>query len=758
MSEYKDMMTGSEVVDDTISSYADYTIATKFPNVIDGIKPVSRRILYTLHEVTQREHKTKMKEATLAGRVMEYHPHGDASISGAISTMSQPFTHIVPLVFSDSNVGTYSGEAPAAPRYVDVCESEAAKSLFFTDINPAMFKLVMCEAESGTEPANFIPRLPTALLVPVFGIAIGYQTRTVACSVEDLCQLTKEYIRLRNSCPDWSDKTRSLIKYMLPDYPTSCLMRNSKQLLHDYRQGKFSSPILLDGTMRVCADRIIISTLPPDKTFKTTTSSIGREWRDSPSGWVHQTFAQTEDFTDQKQGEMYGDFNCVLRRGINPFDVLAQLKKKLQFTSSWSPDRRYVDEDGKMTVETPLTLLDKWYNVRYYAVLGDLKQTLNQMVNEQRKLLAQITVVDHTDEVVQIVKTSENDDETIRRLGKRFNLTKFQASFIASLKLSQLNKQGKADLIKALEKVRADMRELQAKFNKVPEIMIEHVEKFERQFAKDYPRHCIIPKYIGCACYKGTGWIMLEDESEMDQILKDFNDPELVEFKLFNGIERNLVALGADEEIVGDLPKYLKAGGVAAITDKDKYTACVCKNGGALVLEGLKPQLANMSLALPVGQRFTVVSKTGERDIVEVNDKIIRKSYSSGPTMRDVVSVSPIADNECIIVHASSAQPNYLLLERVRGKQKLHKLVVGQWHVLAIIPVCDDKVVINIPKDVRARCNVRHLVLENLSKAVPYGKVVGLLYGRGPNAYKSDFDIVPYKRKSTIMKAVLKSK
>ena len=450
MSEYKDMMTGSEVVDDTISSYADYTIATKFPNVIDGIKPVSRRILYTLHEVTQREHKTKMKEATLAGRVMEYHPHGDASISGAISTMSQPFTHIVPLVFSDSNVGTYSGEAPAAPRYVDVCESEAAKSLFFTDINPAMFKLVMCEAESGTEPANFIPRLPTALLVPVFGIAIGYQTRTVACSVEDLCQLTKEYIRLRNSCPDWSDKTRSLIKYMLPDYPTSCLMRNSKQLLHDYRQGKFSSPILLDGTMRVCADRIIISTLPPDKTFKTTTSSIGREWRDSPSGWVHQTFAQTEDFTDQKQGEMYGDFNCVLRRGINPFDVLAQLKKKLQFTSSWSPDRRYVDEDGKMTVETPLTLLDKWYNVRYYAVLGDLKQTLNQMVNEQRKLLAQITVVDHTDEVVQIVKTSENDDETIRRLGKRFNLTKFQARFIASLKLSRRNKQGKADFIKAL--------------------------------------------------------------------------------------------------------------------------------------------------------------------------------------------------------------------------------------------------------------------------------------------------------------------
>ena len=753
MSSYKDVMTGSEIVDSTISSYADYTICTKFPNVYDGLKPVAKRILFSLHDVTAREHKDKMKVSTLAGRVMEYHPHGDASIAGAISSLAQPFTHIVPLVFSDSNVGTYSGKSPSAPRYVDVCESEVAKSLFFQDINPRMFRLVMCEAESGTEPANFIPKLPTALLVPVFGIAIGYQTRTVACGVDDLCELTKEYIKLRSSSPDWKSKVKSLVKYMLPDYPTSCFLRNSKQLLRSYRQNDFRSPILLDGIMRVTADRIIINTLPPDKTFKTVKKDLGDEWKNEPSGWAHQTFIQTEDFTDDDTGDMRADFHCVVRRGINPFAQLAQLKRKLQFTSSWTPDRRYEDENGRMTTETPVSLLDRWYGMRYHAVLGDLKQTLNDLVNKQRQLLAQIVVVDHTDDVIHITKTSENDAETVQRLAKRFNLTKYQAEFIASLRIGQLNKQGKAELIKALEKVRADMTELQTKFSHVPEIMIGHVEKFQQAFAKQYPRHCIVPKYIGTACYKGTGWIMLEDEAEMDQILTEFPDPESIEFRLFGGVERNLVALTSDEDIEGDLPKYFKAGGVAAVTDSDKYTACACTDGGALVLEGIRPQFSNMRQAVPVGNKFTAITKTGERLIVNVSDKIIRKSSSSGPTMRDIVYVSPVADEECIVIHASSAQPNYLIVERIKGEQKLRKLVVGQWRVLAVVPVSESRVIINIPKEVRARCNVRHMVIEGLDKQVELGKMSGILYGRGDTSRKVDFEISPFRRRSTIMRA-----
>jgi len=353
---------------------------------------------------------------------------------------------------------------------------------------------------------------------------------------------------------------------------------------------------------------------------------------------------------------------------------------------------------------------------------------------------------------VDIFKKAENEEATIAPLVKTFGLTPFQARYLSGLKLSQITARGKDDLLKGLEKVRANMRDLQSKFSRVDEIMIEHVNDFQKQYASQFSRHCVIPKYIGTACYKGTGWIMLENEDEMDQVLRDFTDPEVISFNLFNGA-RKLVALAPDEDIEGDLPKYLKAGGVASVDDNDKYTACVCKTGGALVLEGLRPQFENMRQAVPIGKKFTAITKTGERLIVDVTDKVIRKSSSAGPTMREVVFVSPIVDEECIVIHASSAQPNYLLLEHVKGQQKLKKLVVGHWHVLAVLPVNSDRVIINIPSEVRARCSVRHLMLENLDKSVPYGKLVGLLYGRGAASLKSDFEIVQWKRKSTIMKA-----
>ena len=718
------------------------TIRTKLPNDIDGLKVIHRRILYALHQDPEIQ-----KETTLMGKVMRMHPHGDASITDAISTMAQPFTHTIPLVFSESNIGTYVGDKVAGARYIDVGESEAAADLFFADINASMLHMVTCETEDGVEPAYLIPRLPTALLVPSFAIALGFKAETVGTSVEDLCKLTKEYITIRNH-EVTMDKTKSLIKYLLPDFATSCVLRNSKQLLHSYRQGNWDLPIITDGKMRVTADRIIVATLPPDKNFKTLTMAVGSQTVDK-SSWESQNFQQMEDFSGREQGVMEGAFNCIVRRGMNPFDVLAELKKRLQFTSRWKPIRNYVNYRGRLSYETPFTLLRKWYDVRHDAVVGDLKQKLSNLVERKRQLIALTIVIEDTDGVVQIFKSSKSVAETVPRLCERYkskNLSSRQAQFLAKLTLSQITAQGKDELAEDLKHIEEQIANLNEKFGEIDKIMIDSIERFEKKYESQFPRHCVVPRYIGTACYRGNGWILLEDYEEMDRVLKEF-DPEQIEFNLFQNVGE-IIAIHPDEPVLGDVPKYIKADAVIK-TDTTQHSAVVVEGGGALVVNGIAPVLEHMTQVVTVGKRFTAITKQGKRLLVDVNDKVIRKSASSGPTMKDVVYVSPVDEEDVIIVHASDAQSNYCTIERVTGNASLHKLVVGHWKVLAVFAAYTQKVVLNIPKEMRARCNTRHIVLDKIADRIPPNSRMGLLYGRGTN--KSDFELVPWRRKSTIL-------
>lgn len=755
MASFKTEMTVSECASENMNVYGVYTIATKFPNVIDGLKLIHRRILVTLHDYVTKEHKTRMKEATLAGRTMEMHPHGDASISDAISRLTQPFSCLIPLVFSDSNIGTYVGDRPAAARYLDVGESEHAKALFFDDINQHMLHMIPRETEDGVEPVNLLPRIPTALVVHSMAIALGYRTDTMTIGVNDLCEVTKEFIKLRSSDVLWSKNFVPIsAKYFMPDYPTACYLRNSKELLSNYRKGIYNVPIVTDGTMKIKHDRIIITTLPPEKPFDTITQAVGKHWASDKTSWEYQNFQQMEDFTDKDQCITEGAFNCIVRRGVNPFDVLGKLKSLLQFSQSWTPEPRYIDANGKMSFETPPSLISKWYNVVYDAKLGDLKQTLNRYIEKYRELMALILIVDHTDAIINIFKTSVDTKETSKRLMEMFaskGLSKQQAEFLAGLRLGQITSCGRKELLEEMSKIKEAIKELNYKFKKIPELLIESIEKFEGKFKNDFVRHCIIPRFIASACYKGNGYILIEDEKEFDEIIHDFGDPDALEFNFFPRAGE-VIALGADEAIIGDVPKYLKANFVEK-TSKQKYTACLCDGGGALVLDGKTPKFDKVQQVCSVGNKFTIITKNGYRQLIDVNDKVIRKSASSGPTLRDAVFVSPVEDDEVFVVHGSDAQPNYLIIERVSGANtKLKKYVLGKWKVVGVYPVTADRIFINIPKELRSRCNVRHVVAEHLDEMVPPNTKMGLLYSRGSAtaATPNHFELVPWKRKSSI--------
>lgn len=762
MAEFKDITTASECTFYNMKTFADYTIETKFPDVYSGLKPIHLRILWTLHKM-QKETKNLIKELSVSGEVVKMHPHGDASINTAISVMAQPFSHVAPLVFSDSNIGSYVGDDPAGARYVDVGESEIAKHLFFTDINPDMFQMVPCESELGTEPAYLIPRIPTALIIRSFAIAVGFQSKIVACAIPELCKMTKEYIKIRSSVPNWQEKVRkTLTKYLLPDAPTSCMLRNSSELLDAYKKGDFDCPAVIDGTMRVTKDNITFMTLPPDKPYQKITYDVGKTAAKEKNSWESQHFQQMMDFSGDGKGTMEGQFICDVRRGINPFDVLATLKSKLQFSGSVRPDRKYSDYNGNMTIETPLTLIDKWYNVRYNAVLGDLKQTLNELVDKQRRLLALIIVRDHAKEVFDIHNDAK-EETVIPALVKRFGLSRYQAKFISSLTFGQITSKGKDALLADLEDVKKQMADLQTKFHHIPEIMIGHVEVFEKKFIEtkfkqggvefDLSRRCKIPDYIGCAIYKGNGHILIEDEKEFDQVLKDF-DPEDIDLKLFDKYG-TLRALGSEEDIpLGyDLPKYLKAESVDRYQNT-KYTACIGKKGGLMVMQGLIPRQNDMSFTVPINKEFVAVYNNGSVVYETVTEKMMRKSTAAGPTIKNIIYAAN-AGRDVIIAHGNSTQPNLVILERLdlTKPAKLRHIVVGEWKILGVFSPDVKRVYLNIPKEIRQRCAVRHVIIDNIGDIVQHGKRLHCVFGR--NTIKSNFEFEPVRRKSTILNAKL---
>ena len=756
---YKDTITAADGVSDNMKVFADYTIATKLPNYLDGLKAISRRILVTLHRMGPGLHK----ELSVGGEIVKMHPHGDASINTAISVMAQPFTHIAPLVFSDSNIGNYDGDDPAGARYVDVAESDIAKAIFFTDVNTSMFDMVPCESEQGTEPKYLIPRIPTALMVSSFAIGVGYQSRIPSIALPDLCKMTKEYIRIRAESVDWQRKVRkALIKYMIPDFPTDCVIRNSGQLLEQYKDGNFDAPVLVDGTMTVTKDQVNVFTLPPDTPFRDTMFNVGNTMAKVKNSWEAQNFQQIEGFAGDQQGIMRGNYKCVVRRGMNPFDVLATLKDKIKFTSYWRPVRHYTDYVGNLRKETPLTLLDNWYDVRYNAVLGDLKQTLSEMVSRQRQLLALIIIRDHDEEVFKIFKTSKNKEDTAPILAARFKLTKPQAKFVSGLTFGQITAAGKDELLAELTEIDRKMAELHKQFNRVPQIMIESIERFEKAFIEkiskqgdmeyDLHRRCPLPKYIGAAVYRGTGHILVENETEFDQVLKNF-DPEDIEFKLFDSNLGKLSALGADENLEDgiDLPKYLKAVYVDRIPNV-KYTGCQLDKG-AMVVNGLIPPKDHMKFAIPLDNEFIVVEKNGTVHREKVTDKHIRKSLTAGATMKDAVHIAN-GGNDVIIVHGNSSQTNLLMIERVdlsSGSAKLKKIPVGEWKILGVFTPDTKRVYLNIPKELRQRCATRHVVIDNLGQVIAPNKKMYLAFGR--TTIKTDFDLTPIRKKSSILLA-----
>jgi DNA gyrase/topoisomerase IV subunit A len=737
-SEFKSDVTASEIVESNMLKYAKYTSLSLLPHHIDGFKLIHRRILATLGST-----EDKMKGSALTGRVMEmYHPHGDNSIYNAIMRLAQPFNQVYPLIQVYGNVGDYSGEAFAAARYVDITSSEFSRDVFFNRTNSKTLTYMPSETGSGVEPAYFIPAIPTALITGSYTIGVGVKSIIPYFELQNVCDLVEKFIELRCRNPfGYMEDMTSLVKYLIPDVPSHSLLRNRRELLQKYREGKYGSSILMDGIMDIHPDSIGVRTLPYGKCLKDLAVTLSKMTK--TASFVSANF---HDISDISSGFEYGNIKLALKRGVNPFDILDELKRLIRFTASQSYIWNLTDSDGMILSLTPFEIVDRWYNERYRSILGDLKYTNNDLFKEYRRLMALIIVADHTDKVLEIFKKADNREATIEPLCSTFNLTENQAKYLSSLQMHQITRQGKDDLLKNLETVKGKIKDLQHKFTDIDGIIVEDARFIKEKYKDRTRRRLRYPDFMGAFNVMG-GYIQFSSMEEMLELEKRWmrRDYSIVMYpKGANMLMSRIGSVINNDQMVVH-PKEFKADDIYAYRAIPKGTihlgsGTVFRTNEIFFQRNLKVQ------KVPVGNGFTALDR--KYFIVQGNPTQVplRRLLNAEGVKSDWIYVSEACSEQVVVVYINSGHVNELIFETVKDGDRLCYPAIGKNYIYGIYDP-GDSVMLNILPEHGLRGSARYIYIPELGKFLTESRVILYLNKKTTDSKKR---LVQMKKSSNI--------
>ena len=716
--DYKEEISASELAENNIAEYARYVVEGKFSSVYDGLKLIHRRILWTLGT-----NESMVKVSSLAGEIQNrFHPHGPAGIEDAITRLAQPFNNMVPLMYSKSNVGDYSGSTAAAGRYLPITSSEFARDVFFNRVNTSVFNYIPTEVGDGkVEPQYFIPIIPTALLTGTFGIGVGYRADCAPLNLLSVCELVKVYIELRHNCLDYRNQFGPIAaKYLIPDFPINQLIRNYDELLKAYQNGNYLHPIVVDGTMDLTPNTIALHTIPYGNSIKNVFLECGMETQ-MKDGFIPRNFIKVDDlFGGIKNSISEANTVFTTRRGVHPLALMDEFKKKVGFTQSWRPSPYYVGRNREILNCTPFDLLDIWYEERYRAILSELKDTQNHLVMKSRELAALVIIADHADEVCRIFNRAADPEETIAVLCKKFKLSQFQAKFLWDLPLKQLTKRGKGALIDDLNKVKAKLKELQNCFVNVDDHILEDVDFIIKKYANDVPRRTKIPNFIGWAEINGVGIIQVDSIEEYDRLINTWgiDKLQLGIYQVGNNFKYvvNSGIISTEDKLV--LPKQFTGNYLVTAKHPLKYTVVV--NGDTIFqIHGLYQDPSISGKQVLVGERFVAVDDDGTFHVVKTTSIVKRTSITALGNLSKIADAwyadLGTEDNSIVVAYMCDKEPNQIRLERLELPCKSSRLPIGNTTILGVVKT-GSKMMVSLPTSITGTKLIRHLFIPNTAK------------------------------------------
>ncbi|WP_418540836.1 DNA gyrase subunit A [Massilistercora timonensis] len=422
-----------KTMEDSYIDYAMSVIASRaLPDVRDGLKPVQRRILYSMIELNNGPDKPHRKSARIVGDTMgKYHPHGDSSIYGALVNMAQEWSTRYPLVDGHGNFGSVDGDGAAAMRYTEARLSKISMELT-ADINKDTVDFMPNFDETEKEPTVLPARFPNLLVNGTSGIAVGMATNIPPHNLKEIIDAVVKIID-----DQIAGKEETTIEEILqivkgPDFPTGGTILGTRGIEEAYRTGRGKIRVRAVTNIETMANgksRIIVTELPYMVNKARLIEKIAEMVRDKKIDGI-------TDLSDQSSRE---GMRVVieLRKDVNANVLLNQLYKHTQLQDTFGVIMLALVNNVPRVMNL-LDMLNHYLKHQEDVVTRRTKYELNKAEERAHILKGLLIALDHIDEVISIIRGSQTVQIAKAELINRFDLSDAQAQAIVDMRLRAL--------------------------------------------------------------------------------------------------------------------------------------------------------------------------------------------------------------------------------------------------------------------------------------------------------------------------------
>ena len=469
-----------DIEDEMKTAYIDYAmsviVSRALPDVRDGLKPVHRRILYTMYEDGLTSDKPYRKSATTVGDVLgRYHPHGDSSVYDAMVRMAQTFSLRYPLIDGHGNFGSIDGDGAAAYRYTEARMSKIAE-IMLTDIEKNTVDFMPNFDDRLQEPTVLPAKIPALLVNGSSGIAVGMATNIPP---HNLTEVINGIIKIIDDDNVTDDQLMQIIKG--PDFPTGGMILGREAIKQAYTTGKGKITVRAEAEIEEMSNgkqKIIVTSLPYQVNKAKLIENIANLVKEKRIEGI-------SELRDESDRENAVRIHIGLKKDANAGVVLNQLYKNTQMQDTFGVIMLAL-VDGQPRILTLRQCLDYYIDHRKGVILRRTQFELDKALARAHILEGLKIALDNIDEVINIIRSSYDDAK--ERLMERFGLSDIQAQAILDMRLktlSGLQREKIEEEYNELMKLIAHLREILGSEKLVFEIIKEELTEVKEKYGDE---------------------------------------------------------------------------------------------------------------------------------------------------------------------------------------------------------------------------------------------------------------------------------
>ena len=469
-----------DIEEEMKTAYIDYAmsviVSRALPDVRDGLKPVHRRILYTMYEDGLTSDKPYRKSATTVGDVLgRYHPHGDASVYDAMVRMAQTFSLRYPLIDGHGNFGSIDGDGAAAYRYTEARMSKIAE-LMLTDIEKNTVDFMPNFDDRLQEPVVLPSKIPALLVNGSSGIAVGMATNIPP---HNLTEVINGIIKIIDDDNVTDEQLMQIIKG--PDFPTGGMILGRDAIKQAYTTGKGKITVRAEAEIEESSNgrqKILVTSLPYQVNKAKLIENIANLVKEKRIEGI-------SELRDESDRENAVRIHIGLKKDANARVVLNQLYKNTQMQDTFGIIMLAL-VDGEPKILTLRQCLDYYIDHRKNVILRRTKFDLDKALARAHILEGLKIALDNIDEVINIIRSSYDDAK--ERLMERFGLSEIQAQAILDMRLktlSGLQREKIEEEYNELMKLIAHLREILGSEKLVFQIIKEELTEIKEKYGDE---------------------------------------------------------------------------------------------------------------------------------------------------------------------------------------------------------------------------------------------------------------------------------